>query len=136
MKMRASAVLFASVALSSCSIGKDLPQVTRAIDSFHRDLNAGKIVQLVQQAGPELLAGDPVRVSNLLLAVHRKLGAFQSGKVAGWNDNFTGGGHFLAIAYEARYAKGPATEQFTYRLGGKSPVLVGYHVNAEALILN
>lgn len=136
IKRRAFMALGLAAALAGCSVGKDLPAATKAIDQFHADLNAGNIVKLIQQSGPELIGKDPVRTSNLFLAVHRKLGVFQRGKVQGWNENLTTSGHFLAINYAATYAKGSATEQFVYRIGKARPILVGYNINAEALILN
>ena len=59
---------------------------------------------------------------------------FKSGKTVGWNDNTTTSGHYVTLNREAAFARGPATEQFIFRVDGNRALLVGYQVNSDLLI--
>jgi hypothetical protein len=135
--MRFLAIVAAALALSACSIGKDIPVAEAAAVSFHQQLDAGKFVDTWQNAAPDLRAVTPKdKWLALLDAVHRKLGKFKSAKTVGWNDNFNNGRHFIVLNQQAEYERGSAQEQFVYRIDAGKAALAGYHVNSEALILN
>ena len=125
-----------AVALGGCSFGKDVPIAEKAIDGFHAQLDAGHYDAIYDAGSADLKATAKKEEMNALLAaVHRKLGAFKSGKTDGWNDNVTTGGHLVTLSYSASYEHGAAAEQFVYRLAGSQAQLAGYHVNSNALIL-
>jgi hypothetical protein len=130
--------LCATGLLAACSPTQDLSTVKAAIGEFHTELNAGKIQPIYDSAGPELKSpGSSGDMLQFLGAVHRKLGAFQSGDVQTWNDSITGQGHLVTIGFAAKYDKGPADEQFVYRIGSDGHAqLAGYHINSTALIVN
>jgi hypothetical protein len=135
--MRFLAIVAAALALSACSIGKDVPVAEAAAAHFHQQLNAGKFADTLEGATPQLLAAaGKEKWLALLTAVHAKLGAFRSAKTIGWNDNFNNGDHFITLNLEAQYERGTAQEQFVYRIWGDKALLAGYHVNSDALILN
>ena len=135
--MRFLAIVAAALALSACSIGKDIPAAEAAAVSFHQLLDAGKFADTWQNAAPDLrAAASKDQWLQLLDAVHRKLGKFRSTKTLGWNDNFNNGRHFILLNQEAQYERGVAQEQFVYRIDGGKAALAGYHVNSNALILN
>ena len=124
------------VALGGCSFGKDVPVAEKAAHAFHAQLNAGQFAAIYTGGGAELKAvTKQADMVALLDAVHRKLGAFKSGKTQGWNDNVTTDGHMITLNYAAVYQNGGADEQFVYRLTGGQTQLVGYHVNSNQLIL-
>jgi hypothetical protein len=135
--MRFLAIMVAALALSACSIGKDIPAAEAAAVGFHQMLDAGKFADTWQNAAPELRAATPQdKWLALLDAVHRKLGKFRTAKTVGWNDNFNNGAHYIVLNQEAQYERGTAQEQFVYRLNAGKAALAGYHVNSDALILN
>lgn len=135
--MRALAIIAAVLALSACSIGKDVPIAEAAVARFHQQLNAGKFADTLEDATPQMVAAaGKQKWLGLLTVVHGKLGAFRSAKTIGWNDNFTGGDHFVTLNVEAQYERGVAQEQFVYRIWGEKALLAGYHVNSDALFLN
>ncbi len=127
----------AALALSGCSMARDVPAATTAIDAFHAQLNAGRFDPLWQGASPDFKTASPEPAFvHLLGAVHRKLGLFKSGKGTGFNENVSPAGTFVTIGYASAYQRGQALEQFVYRMDSGRPTLAGYHVNSDALILN
>ena len=130
-------VLGGAVVLAACSMGRDVPAATAAIDRFHAALNAGRFAPTWEGAAPELksASAEPAFL-RLLDAVHRKLGAFKSGKASGFNENVSPEGTFVTIGYASAYERGQAIEQFVYRMNDGKPTLAGYHVTSDALILN
>jgi hypothetical protein len=125
------------VGLAACSPSADTKAAEDAISSFHVDLNAGNFDKIYDRSSSELkAAATKEKFTKILNAVHSKLGTFKSGKSDGWNDNVTTGGHFVTISYQASYEKGAAAENFVYRVQGDQAVLVGYHVNSDALLLS
>jgi hypothetical protein len=134
---RTVTMMLGALALAGCSIGADVPVADKAIVAFHTALDAGQFAAIYAQSAKDMkeTTTEP-RLTAFLGAVHRKLGTFKSGKSVGWNDNVNGNGHFISINYQATYEHGPAAESFVYRIDNGKATLVGYHVNADALILN
>jgi hypothetical protein len=123
--------------LIGCSPGKDVPIAEKAIDQFHERLNAGDLDAVYETSGNQMkTAATKDFLSQFLAAVHRKLGNFQSGKTAGWNDQVMTGGHTLTINYSAEYERGSASESFTFSIENDRATLEGYHINSNALIVN
>jgi len=136
--MRWAAIgLAALMALGGCSASEDVASAERGIATFHEKLNSGHLDAIYDEAGPEMKkAAARSDLILLLSAVQRKLGHFKSGKVATWNDNATTNGHFVTLNYSAQYDRGVADENFVYRLDGQNALLVGYHVQSTAFLLN
>jgi hypothetical protein len=131
------ALLAVTFALTGCSMGADISAAEANIPSFHENLDAGKFGIIYETSSSDFKrATTEAALTQLLSAVHRKLGQFQSGKAEGWNDNVTTSGHFVTVNYAAHYARGTAQENFVYRLDGAAVTLAGYHINSTALILN
>lgn len=131
------ATLFGCIALAACSPSADIKAADAAISAFHSDLNAGNFDKIYNAGSSDLkAAATKEKFIKILSAVHSKLGTYKIGQSAGWNDNATTGGHFVTINYQADYEKGAATENFVYRVQGDQPLLVAYHVNSDALLLN
>lgn len=134
--MRWTGVAAAAALLGGCSFGKDVPVAEKAAEGFHAQLNAGQFDAIYAAGGAALKSTtSQADMTALLAAVHRKLGAFKTGKTDGWNDNVTTGGHMITLSYNANYQNGAAAEQFVYKLDDGQAQLVGYHVNSNALIL-
>jgi len=133
-------VLLATVALSflaACLPGDDLPLAQTQVAMFHDKLNAGAFAAIYQGAGPDMKAASAqADFVQLLSAVHRKLGAFQSASAGGWNDNATTSGHFLTLNFAAKFERGSAQENFVYRIDGGHALLAGYHITSNALIID
>lgn len=135
--MRILLVAAAALALSACSLGKDIPAAAAAATHFHQQLDAGKFAETWQDAAPDLRGATPRdKWLALLDAVHRKLGKFRSAKTVGTNDNINTSAHFIVLNQQAQYEHGAAQEEFVFRITDGKAALAGYHVNSDALILN
>jgi hypothetical protein len=134
-KPMAAAVVLAC--LAGCSPAQDTKTATAEISAFHQKLDAEDFEGIYQTADPAFKAASPEpSFVPLLAAIHHKLGKFQSGSMAGWNDNVTTNGHFITLNYSAKYERGDAMENFVYRVDAQPARLVGYHVSSNALIMN
>jgi hypothetical protein len=131
--MRFATLLVAAAALAGCSMGQDLSAADSAVADFHAKLNAGQFKAITDASGPEIKTGS-VDFTQLIAAVHTKLGTFRSTSRQGFNDNINNGDHTFTASYASVYSTGPATENFVYRLNGGKPVLIGYHVESAALL--
>src|SRR5580658_4373234 len=134
-------VAVGSLVLAALAAGCAPMQDTRAADgeiaAFHQKLNAQDFAGIYAASDTDMKgASTQDSLVQLLAAIHRKLGAFQSGKDVGWQDNVNTSGHFLSINYSAKYERGAATESFVYRIDGAQARLAGYHISSDALILN
>lgn len=123
--------------LAACAPGADLPLGEASIVSFHQKLNAQDFDGIYAATSPEFKgASSRADFVPVLAAIHRKLGAFQSGSSAGWNDSMMTSGHMLTINYSSKYERGSANEAFLFHIEGDKAVLAGYHVTSNALIVN
>jgi hypothetical protein len=127
-------VLVAST--SSCNIAQHVTQqfndATAAVERFHQRLDSE------QYAAIYLDTDDAFRkvtsekeFTQLLSAIHRKLGATQSKQSAGWNVTTTS----TSVVYRTKFAEGEATEQFRWRMDNGKAWLVYYNINSNALIV-
>lgn len=131
--MRFAILLIAAAALAACSMGQDMSATDSAVADFHAKLNAGQFKAITDASGPEI-KNDSVDFTQLIAAVHTKLGTFRSTSRQGFNDNINNDDHTFTASYASVYSTGPATENFVYRLSGGKPVLIGYHVELAALL--
>lgn len=129
--------MLGALALAGCSFGADVPVAEKAIAAFHAQLDAAQFDAIYAGSAKEMKSTTTqAQLTAFLAAVHRKLGLLKSGKSVGWNENLNPGGHFMTINYQAVYERGPAAENFVYRIDDGKATLVGYHVNSDALVLN
>jgi Protein of unknown function (DUF4019) len=129
------ALLF-STALAACSVSADTKKVEQEIQHFHKLLDAGNSAEIYESAAEELKkVSTQEDFVAFLDAVHRKLGVVKTSGQKGWNMNYNTSGKFVTLNYETIYAEGKAAEQFVYRVTDEGALLVGYHVNSNALIL-
>jgi uncharacterized protein DUF3887 len=128
---------FVLFVLSACSPGKDVPIAEAGVVDFHQKLNNGDFDTITNEASAEFKAATKQDdFIKLLSVIHRKLGNFQSSKSTGWNDTVATGGTTVTLNYSATYENGTADENFVFRITDGKAVLLGYHINSMALILN
>jgi hypothetical protein len=123
--------------LSACSPSSDVPLAQAGVASFHQQLNGQRFDAIYAGSGKDFKgATTQADFVQLLAAIHRKLGNFQSGASGSWNDSALTSGHFVTLSYSAKYERGSADETFIYRIDAGRALLAGYHVNSTALIVN
>ena len=132
---RITVVAGVALFLAACSPAADTKAAEGGVVSFHNALNNGQFDQIYNATGPEFKAASTrVDFVKILTAVHRKLGNFRSGKTDTWNDNATTSGTYVTLEREAQFDRGPAQEQFVFKMDGPNAVVVGYHINSNTLI--
>ncbi len=82
------------------------------------------------------------RISNetdfaaLVQSIHRKLGKVQQSNLqsfqVGW---FIGQGTMVTLFYNTQFVEGKAGEKFTWRIKNNRPILVGYFINSNGLVV-
>src|SRR3982750_1048665 len=74
---RYALTMVAALALSGCSMGKDLSSGGTAVDDFHRKLDAGQFAAVEAAAGPEIKAMNG-GFAAVLEQIHARLGKVTS----------------------------------------------------------
>ena len=84
--------------LAGCSPHKDIEVAESGITAFQQKLNAQEFDAIYAAVASELKGATTRAAHNrLLVAIHRKLGNFQSGSSLAWNDNVSIGSQLLTI---------------------------------------
>lgn len=135
MLIRSFVLLAAASTLVSCNMVADAKTAEGGVTSFHQALDGGQYGQ-IYDGSDQAFKSVTTRKDfiNLLTLLHNKLGSFKSGSTTGLNDNVNGGGHFLTLQENSKFEKGPAVENFVFRLNRGRTSLVGYHVSSSLLI--
>ncbi|HEX4004451.1 MAG TPA: DUF4019 domain-containing protein [Candidatus Acidoferrales bacterium] len=130
-------VISAALALSSCGYGENKTIAESGVVSFHSQLNAGQIDAIYSGADDTFRkATTQPDFDAFMGAVHRKLGDVQQAQLTNYQTGyFTGQGAVVTLVYHTQFAAGAGTEQFIWRIQHKRPLLVGYRINSNALIL-
>jgi hypothetical protein len=74
-------------------------------------------------------------VTELLQAVHRKLGRFVSASQTSANVFASGSNTTVTLVYDSTFAEGKATEQYKFSISGGKAFLLTYNINSPILIL-
>ncbi len=124
--------------LTGCSLAEDTKTAQSAIETFHQNINAGNFDRIYQISDAQMkAAATEAQLTQLLTAVHSKLGLYKSGTQGSVNDNVTSNGHFVNVRFASKYERGDAQETFVVKIGSSGEArLVGYHINSMALITN
>ncbi len=132
----ASAIFLAASLLAGCSSAKNEEAAEAEVPLFHQALDAGHFGELFDAAGDDIQkSGKREDFVAFLAAVHRKLGNVKTSTKTGWQVNMDLKGELVTLIYKTEFAEGKGVETFAYRFRDDKPILVGYHINAPALIL-
>jgi Protein of unknown function (DUF4019) len=133
--VRNTGLIAAVFVLAGCSMSADSKLAEQAVPEFHRMLDAEQFEPIYDAAASELKGAITRKeFTELLSAVHRKLGATKSSDQQGWRVNYNTSGTFVTLTCQTHYTEGDATEQFVYRLQGDKALLAGYNINSLTLI--
>ena len=128
-------MLAALTVIAGCNPAADTKAAEQGVTAFHASLNAGRFDEIYTRTDADFKAISTQQdFTKLLDVIHRKLGNFKSGTTVGWNVNVNNGEHYVTLNRKADYERGPADEQFIFKLDGDKPLLVGYHINSNTLI--
>ena len=122
--------------LSSCGSNKTVEMATKAVEQFHSQLNAEQYqtIYAASDEGLQRTTNDP-DFEALLQAVHKKLGKVQTSQRSNFQIGMsTGQGTVVTLIYNTTFDQGSGTEQFLWHMRDNHPVLLGYHINSNALV--
>jgi hypothetical protein len=126
-------VLVLAALLTACSTGMD--EARQGVDEFRARVSREEFVEIYRAAAPDLRqSASEEQFVRFMAALGRKLGPWQSAGDPAWNVFRGTGGHLVRLSFESRFAKGPAVEQFSWRIEGGRPILIGYHVSSQLLV--
>lgn len=138
MKLLTNALLLSLfIFLSACSMSKNMSLAEKEVPNFHAQLDAGQFKELYESAAEELKTTITKQdFIALLSAVNRKLGRVIKSEKTTWSVNYNTSGSFVSMTYNTTFTKGTGMEQFIFRLHDGRALLVSYHINSNALIIN
>ncbi len=124
-----------ALALGACNPVADTKAAEDGVAAFHHAMDAGQFEAIYQGSAADMkTSASQDDLIKLFTALHTKLGNYKSGKTVSWNDNSNTSGHYVTLVREAQFDRGPAKEEFVFRIEDKRTVLAGYHVSSNALI--
>lgn len=117
---------------------RDRGSANIAVRHFHDELNDGQYEQVYREADRTLSQEEKHHeLVNFLEAVHTKLGDAGTETLLSITVNTTTGGETFTVAqYETVFARGSATETFTWARHGATLKLCGYNIQSNALVAN
>jgi hypothetical protein len=123
--------------LSSCGSGKSVGIAAQGVEQFHSDFNSEQYAAMYAAADEGFRkASSEADFLSLLQAVHRKLGKVQSSQRTNFQVGMsTGQGTVVTLVYTTNFDQGVGNEQFLWHMRDDQPVLLGYHINSNALIV-
>lgn len=124
------------ILVNSCSMVKDSRAAEPAVEKFHSQFNAKEFSDIYQQAGDEMKgAATEKELTDLLDAVYRKLGTYQSSKSVSWHVNSGPLTSLVTLVYDTEFSDGKGTEQFVISVNGETVKLEGYNIQSMDLIV-
>lgn len=69
-----------------------------------------------------------------MTAIHNKLGAVLQSSRQGFFVNYNTSGSNIRLTYATKFSSGDAQEEFLWSKSGDNFLLLGYHINSNALI--
>jgi hypothetical protein len=108
-----------------------------AVRVFHDDLNNGRYEQIWENGDVGFRGkGTQQELTAFFQAVHRKLGDAGASDLRNISVNATPTGTFITTVYQTTFAKGSATETFTWLKSSGHLKLYGYNIQSMALVMN
>lgn len=135
--MKRGAILLLALMLAACGVKQAVDSAQLDIREFHARLDRQDYDGIWKKTAPEFRkASSKDEFSKLLAAVHAKLGKVKSSEQTGWQANTVNGTSTIVIAQATVFEQGQAQETFTFERDGEDLKLLGYNINAPALIYN
>jgi hypothetical protein len=121
--------------LGGCGASDVLRFANEGVARFRAQLGGQQYLDIYSQADSAFRSVTKQQdFVDFMSAINRKLGKFQSASQTGYFVNWTTSGTRVRLTFSAKYEGGDAQEEFIWHVSGKQALLVGYHVNSNALI--
>ena len=115
----------------------NVQNAAKGVEQFHSQLDSEQYQAIYAAAdeGFQKVTSEP-DFSALLQAVHKKLGKVQTSKRSNFQVGIsTGQGSTVTLVYDTTFEQGSGSEQFIWHMRDNQPMLLGYHIASNALIL-
>ena len=133
--MRGLVTIVAALSLGACNAIADTKSAEQGVTAFHTAMDAGQYEPIYDASAADMKTDlTKPEFVQFLGGLHGKLGAYKSGKTVGWHDNVAPGGHYVTLNRQVEFERGPATEEFVFRIEKGKTLLAGYHVSSRALV--
>jgi hypothetical protein len=133
-----SLVIAATIALALTGCGDMMKAKSVAepqVDVFHKLLNDEKYSEIYTTSDPQFQkAASEKKLTDLLVAVHRKLGAVKSTNTVNWNVSTYNMTTRIVLVQNTEFEHGTAEEKFTYIVSDTGATLLGYNISSTDLI--
>jgi hypothetical protein len=135
--LRKVSMILALTVLSACASGKNVQNAAQSVEQFHSQLNTEQYQAIYAAADDGLhKATNEADFVAFVQAVHKKLGNVQTSQRTNFQVGVsTGQGTVVTLVYNTTFEQGSGTEQFLWHMRDNQPVLLGYHINSNALVL-
>lgn len=134
---RSLVTIIAAMSLSACGAYQDYKVGVKAVTNFHTRLDAQQFAEIYAASDPDFKKSTKeADFAALLGAIHRKLGNVKTAKFGNVNVNWsTDEVTLIHMEYDTTFEGGEASERFIWRAKDSGPMLYGYHIESNALIL-
>jgi hypothetical protein len=131
-------LFMSTLAISSCTSVHDKTLAERGVSEFHRQLDSEQYHTIYAEADESIRkSNNEAEFTTFLRKVHEKLGNVRQSKFqtyyTGWS---TGVGISATLVYVTDFANGKASETFIWRFSDSNALLLGYHIDSNALVTN
>jgi hypothetical protein len=136
VKIGKAAILAVLALVAACSAPEKIKDTGPAIAAFHHQLDA-ETYPAIWSGADDLLRqnADQAQFTQLLTAVHRKLGKVVKSERTGWNVNYGTSGTIVVVAMDTQFEHGRGAETFTFHAVGDQLELAGYNINSADMML-
>jgi hypothetical protein len=130
------AIMIVALSLTGCgNLIKAKSLAEPQVDVFHQLFNAEKYSDIYSASNPKFQAAtSEKKLTDLLAAVHRKLGSAESTSTVNWNVNTFNMTTRIVLVQNTKFDKGSAIETFTYIVSDPDATLLGYNISSTDLI--
>ncbi len=126
-------IILAVIACNAVTDGKSA--ASNAIERFHSMLNDERYAEIYAELDPRFKeANTEQEMTELLKAVHIKLGKVVSSENQTWRANSFNLETQILMAQNTDFEEGTAVETFTFLYADKKVSLLGYNINSKDLI--
>jgi hypothetical protein len=133
--MRLLLLAACALALVGCALTDSVAVAEGAIVAFREQYEAGIFGEMYDAGGDDLRAAETRDdFMTTMASLRTKLGSMHETKRAGFNARVGSDGTFVVLEYLTEFENGTATEEFTWEISGGRARLLGYSVDAKALL--
>ncbi|MDM7956113.1 DUF4019 domain-containing protein [Blastomonas sp.] len=122
--------------LAACGgMNDDATAARVSVSDFRSYVSSGDHEAIYAMADPLYKNSvTPQQHERLFSVLKKRLGPFDTATETGWKVNYTTDGHFVVLAYNAKFHNGEGAEMFTWKVTDGKPALAGYNINSPALL--